>query len=55
MLASGWVKATQAMVLLAFFGSVLAFVAGTCYLFVDAWSKKYFIYAFTAGSAFAGT
>ena len=54
-LAAGWVKAAQAMVLLSFFGSVLAFAAGTCYLFVDALNKKYVMYAFTAGSAFAGT
>ncbi|KAK2153648.1 hypothetical protein NP493_2274g00002 [Ridgeia piscesae] len=52
---AGWVKAAQAMVFLAFFGSALAFAAGTCYLFVDAWNKKYVLYAFTAGSAVSGT
>ena len=54
-LTAGWVKAAQAMVFLAFFGSALAFAAGTCYLFVDAWNKKYVLYAFTAGSAVSGT
>ena len=52
---AGWAKAAQAMVLLSFFGSVLAFAAAICYLFVDALNKKYDIYAFTAGSAVSGT